>query len=382
MDKKFKIPFALAILSAALMGCSSNKVKEEKVKPNPLPKLVQANTLAPVFSLSVSSTDQEDPLRLRLDADQDKVFALDPKGTVIAYQGKQRLWEKRVSKQGLSSGVEAAEGIVIVGNQKGQVFALDQATGEQKWQAQTTGALISAALIQSGRAIMVSNDGTVYAFDVQTGQQAWTYKLPNVQFSLRGQAAPISIDPRTVAVGTSNGYIYAIDSLTGVPRMQRRVAISDGRSDIQRLIGILGEPVMAERFLISTSYQGQVTALDLSSQMVVWSQDISSLNGPAVADGKVFVTSTDGKLVAFDLMTGQEVWKNDQLLNRNLSNPVAFGSYIVVGDLDGVLHLFDPNSGQLVGRANSSGEVRSLRVVDGKLFVATRKGALTIWQAR
>lgn len=382
MDKKFKIPFALAILSAALMGCSSNKVKEEKVKPNPLPKLVQANTLAPVFSLSVSSTDQEDPLRLRLDADQDKVFALDPKGTVIAYQGKQRLWEKRVSKQGLSSGVEAAEGIVIVGNQKGQVFALDQATGEQKWQAQTTGALISAALIQSGRAIMVSNDGTVYAFDVQTGQQAWTYKLPNVQFSLRGQAAPISIDPRTVAVGTSNGYIYAIDSLTGVPRMQRRVAISDGRSDIQRLIGILGEPVMAERFLISTSYQGQVTALDLSSQMVVWSQDISSLNGPAVADGKVFVTSTDGKLVAFDLMTGQEVWKNDQLLNRNLSNPVTFGSYVVVGDLDGVLHLFDPNSGQLVGRANSSGEVRSLRVVDGKLFVATRKGALTIWQAR
>ena len=382
MDKKFKIPFALAILSAALMGCSSNKVKEEKVKPNPLPKLVQANTLAPVFSLSVSSTDQEDPLRLRLDADQDKVFALDPKGTVIAYQGKQRLWEKRVSKQGLSSGVEAAEGIVIVGNQKGQVFALDQATGEQKWQAQTTGALISAALIQSGRAIMVSNDGTVYAFDVQTGQQAWTYKLPNVQFSLRGQAAPISIDPRTVAVGTSNGYIYAIDSLTGVPRMQRRVAISDGRSDIQRLIGILGEPVMAERFLISTSYQGQVTALDLSSQMVVWSQDISSLNGPAVADGKVFVTSTNGKLVAFDLMTGQEVWKNDQLLNRNLSNPVTFGSYVVVGDLDGVLHLFDPNSGQLVGRANSSGEVRSLRVVDGKLFVATRKGALTIWQAR
>lgn len=382
MDKKFKIPFALAILSAALMGCSSNKVKEEKVKPNPLPKLVQANTLAPVFSLSVSSTDQEDPLRLRLDADQDKVFALDPKGTVIAYQGKQRLWEKRVSKQGLSSGVEAAEGIVIVGNQKGQVFALDQATGEQKWLAQTTGALISAALIQSGRAIMVSNDGTVYAFDVQTGQQAWTYKLPNVQFSLRGQAAPISIDPRTVAVGTSNGYIYAIDSLTGVPRMQRRVAISDGRSDIQRLIGILGEPVMAERFLISTSYQGQVTALDLSSQMVVWSQDISSLNGPTVADGKVFVTSTDGKLVAFDLMTGQEVWKNDQLLNRNLSNPVAFGSYVVVGDLDGVLHLFDPNSGQLVGRANSSGEVRSLRVVDGKLFVATRKGALTIWQAR
>lgn len=382
MEKKLKISFALAILSAALMGCSSNKVKEEKVKPNPLPKLVQSNTLAPVFSLSVSSTDQEDPLRLRLDADQGKIFALDPKGSVIAYQGKQRIWEKRVSKQGLSSGVEAADGVVIVGNHKGQIFALDQATGEQKWQAQTTGALISAALIQSGRAIVVSNDGTVYAFDLNSGQQAWTYKLPSVQFSLRGQASPISIDPRTVAISTANGYIYAIDSLTGVPRMQRRVAISDGRSDIQRLIGIQGEPVMAERFLITTSYQGQVTALDLSTQMVAWSQDISSLTGPAVADNKVFVSSTDGQLLAYDLMSGQVVWKNDQLLNRKLSNPVAFGAYIVVGDMDGVIHLFDPSSGQLVGRSNSSGDVRSLRVVDGKLFVATRKGALSIWQAR
>ncbi len=43
-------------------------------------------------------------------------------------------------------------------------------------------------------------------------------------------------------------------------RMQRRVAVSDGRSDIQRLIDIDGEPVVAGQFLITTSYQGQVTA--------------------------------------------------------------------------------------------------------------------------
>ena len=53
------------------------------------------------------------------------------KGEVSAFNGKQRLWQKKVSKDGLSSGVEAAEGIVVVGNQKGQLFALDQQTGEQ-----------------------------------------------------------------------------------------------------------------------------------------------------------------------------------------------------------------------------------------------------------
>lgn len=382
MERKYKIPFALALLSAALMGCSSNKVKEVKVKPNPLPKLAQATSLVPVFSQSVSATSAEDPLRLRLDTDNGTIFIVNPKGGVAAYKGKQRLWETKISKHELSSGVEAADGLVIVGNKKGQLFALDQATGAQTWTAQLSGAIISPALIQTGRVIVVANDGTVFAFDEATGQQAWTYKLANAQFSLRGQAAPISIDPRTIAVATSNGYIYAIDSLTGVPRMQQRVAVSEGRSDIQRLIDIDGDPVLAGQLLVTTSYQGQVTATDLASRRVVWSEDASSLTRPEVYDNKVFVAETTGKLTAYDLATGQQLWQNEQLLNRDLSNPVVLGQNLVVGDLDGVLHLIDPNTGTIVGRSKTSGEVRFLRVIDNQLYVSTRKGALSIWQNR
>lgn len=382
MDKKIIIPFALAMLSAALIGCSSNKVKEEKVKPNPLPKLAQATSLAPVFSQSVSSTSSQDPLRLQMDIDQGVYFLPDPKGVVTAYKGKQRLWEKRVSKLGLTSGAEAAEGVVIVGNSKGQLFALDQASGEQKWQAQLSGALLSPALVHNSRAIIVANDGTVFAFDVHTGQQAWTYKLPLTQLSLRGQAAPVAIDSRTIAVGTSNGYVYAIDSLTGVPRMQQRVAVSEGRSDIQRLVDVVADPVMAGQYMITTSFQGQVTVMNLATQQVMWSEDASSIASPAAYDGKVFVSTVDGKIHAYDLITGQPIWVNDQLLNRQLSNPVVLGQNLVVGDLDGVLHLLDLNTGNLVGRSSTSGDVRILRVVDQQLLVSTRKGAMSVWQNR
>lgn len=383
MDKKTTIPFALVILSAALFGCSSNKVKEEKIKPNPLPKLEQAAAaLTPVFSQSVSATSSQDPLRLQIDIDQGIYFLPDPKGVVTAYQGKQRLWEKKVSKNGLTSGVEAAEGLVIVGNSKGQLFALDQTTGEQKWQAQLSGALLSPALVQNSRAIVVANDGTVYAFDINTGQQAWTYMLPHTQLSLRGQASPTAIDSRTVAIGTANGYVYAIDSLTGVPRMQQRVAVSEGRSDIQRLVDVVADPVMAGQYMVTTSFQGQVTVMDLATQQIMWSEDASSVASPAVHDGKVFVTTLDGKILAYDLLSGQQVWSNDQLLNRQLSNPVVLGQNLVVGDLDGVLHLLDLNAGRLVGRATTSGDVRILRVVDNQLLVSTRKGAMSIWQNR
>ena len=307
---------------------------------------------------------------------------MNPKGVVTAYNGKQRLWETKVTKQELTSGVEAADGLVVVASRKGQVFALDQQTGEQKWTAQLSGAVISPALIQTGRVILVANDGTVFALDEATGQQAWTYKMANAAFSLRGQASPVSLDPRTIAVASSNGYLYAIDSLTGAPRMQRRVAVSDGRSDIQRLVDIDAEPVVVGQYVVTNSFQGQVTVLDLAAQRVAWSVDASSINRPEVAENKVFVAQRDGKLKAFDLATGQELWENEQLLNRNLSNPVLLGQQLVVGDLDGVLHLIDPNTGTLVGRAKTSGEVRTLRVLDNQLFVATRKGELSIWQSR
>ena len=380
MQNKLKLPLAIAVASALLLGCSSNKVKE--AKPNPLPKIQQQQGLNLVFSQSVSSTSAAEASRLQLDTDNGVIFAIDPDGQVSAYKGKQRLWKSKITKQELTAGVEAAEGIVVVGNRKGELFALDQATGSQKWSAKLSGAILSPSLIQSGRVITIANDGTIFAHDAVSGQQVWAYKLPNVQFSLRGQPAPVRLDDRTILVASANAYVYALDVISGVPRFQRRVAISEGRSDIQRLIDIVGDPVVAGQYLVTTSFQGQVTVTDLATQRVVWSEDASSTNRPEVSGDKVFVSTVDGKLNAYSLSTGQLAWQNEELLNRQLSNPVMLGQSLVVGDMDGVIHLLDPASGKLVGRAKTSGEVQSLRVIDNQLYVATRKGALSIWQNR
>ena len=380
MQNKLKLPLAIAVASALLLGCSSNKVKE--AKPNPLPKIQQQQGLNLVFSQSVSSTNAAEALRLQLDTDNGVIFAIDPDGQVSAYKGKEQLWKSKITKQELTAGVEAAEGIVVVGNRKGQLFALDQATGEQKWTTQLSGAILSPSLIQSGRVITIANDGTVFAHDAVSGQQVWAYKLPSVQFSLRGQPAPVRLDDRTILVASANAYVYGLDVISGVPRFQRRVAISEGRSDIQRLIDIVGDPVVAGQYLVTTSFQGQVTVTDLATQRVVWSEDASSTNRPEVSGDKVFVSTVDGKLNAYSLSTGQLAWQNEELLNRQLSNPVMLGQSLVVGDMDGVIHLIDPASGKLLGRAKTSGEVQSLRVIDNQLYVATRKGALSIWQNR
>ena len=163
MQNKLKLPLAIAIASALLVGCSTNKVKE--AKPNPLPKITQAQSLNLVFSQSVSSTDAAEALRLQLDTDNGVIFAIDPDGQVSAYKGKERLWKSKITKQELTAGVEASEGIVVIGNRKGELFALDQVTGAQKWTAKLSGAILSPSLIQAGRVITIANDGTVFAHE-------------------------------------------------------------------------------------------------------------------------------------------------------------------------------------------------------------------------
>lgn len=382
MKMNYKAPLALGLLSLALVGCSNKAIKVAEQKPSPLPKISASSSLVAIANYSVAATNAVDPLRLQLGLAQGQVFAADPKGEVTAYQGKQRIWQSKISKAGISAGAVAGEDIVVVANKKGQLFALDQATGQTKWQSQLSSAVLAPSLIQAGRVITLANDGTVFAHDISTGQQIWTYNLPKVDFSMRGTAAPVAVDPRTVLVAWANSYVYVIDTVTGIPQLQRRVSINDGRSDIQRLNDIDGEPVVAGRYLISTSYQGQLTAMDLASQQVIWSEDASSLRSPVIFDNKVFVAQSSGQITAYDITTGQQLWQNEQLLNRRLSNPAVLGNQLVVGDLDGVLHLVDPNSGNLIGRAKTSGEVRSLRSVDQQLYVSSQKGTYSIWQNR
>ena len=133
MQNKLKLPLAIAIASALLVGCSSNKVKE--AKPNPLPKITQQQNLNLVFSQSVSSTNAAEALRLQLDTDNGVIFAIDPDGQVSAYKGKERLWKSKITKQELTAGVEAAEGLVAVGQARRQdhdPVGRDEAAGDDR----------------------------------------------------------------------------------------------------------------------------------------------------------------------------------------------------------------------------------------------------------
>lgn len=364
-----------------LTGCDTLRSlkKAPEVKPNPLPQIQVTQQLRLLYTTKTAALPKFDELRLQL-AQADGIFySVSPDGNVTALQGNQKRWQVRLGKH-LTSGVSVGNGVVAVGDHKGHLYALDAKTGATLWQKSLTGSLLTPALVLQDRVVSVTNDGTVYANDSRNGQVLWTYTLPNVSFSMRGYAQPLLLNGRTVIVATANGYVYAIDSITGIPEWQKRVAVGSGRGDLARVVDIDGQPQVVNNQLVTVSYQGQVTVMDLNSQAIVWSQDASSLNSPAADEQAVYVASTNGQLKAFAMSSGQPLWENDQLSNRQLSNPVLIGGLIIVGDADGFLHLIRAQDGKFVGREKVNGAVRTLRVDNKQLWVSTLSGQYSVWQ--
>ena len=58
----------------------------------------------------------------------------------------------------------------------------------------------------------------------------------------------------------------------------------------------------------------------------------------------------DDRVIALARSNGAQEWSNEQFLRRQLTAPVAFGEYVVVGDLEGYLHFLSARSGVLTAR--------------------------------
>jgi outer membrane protein assembly factor BamB len=383
-------PLMTSALTVALLtsltlstGCSRG-LKPEVHKPSKLPQLTApVQSLSDVWHERIGGGDRKDPLRLQLASNQHIIIAANRDGDVTAWSvgSNKALWTRKL-KRPVSAGVSLQDDMAVVGTETGQLIALNSKTGETLWQRQLTASVLAPALIAADRVVVLANDGTVTGTDRVTGQPVWSFDVPVPAISVRGSASPLLFDDNRVIVSSAGGRIYSLDLQSGVPQWEGRVAINQGRSDVQRLIDIDGTPLISGRQLYVVSYQGQLKAVDLDSQRVRWSMDTSSLRSPATGIGNIYVSTADGHIDAYDEQDGKVVWTQKKLAYRDLSNPVVLGRYLIVGDADGYLHLIEQTEGKIVGRVRTRGAVRSLRVVDDRLLVDSSTGHLSIWQVR
>lgn len=223
------------------------------------------------------------------------VYALD------AATGTQR-WRTRIP--GAVDGRMAVDhGQVYLGSSLGLVLALDAATGAERWRslipyARKNWPSGSALDAGDGAVYVAALDGRVYALEQATGAVRWRSAPSFIPFETYGQSSPVFAGTVVSVVG-GDRTLYALDSRTGATRWHTTAG------------GGVSGPVSA---IASTLYvQGayrRLYALDAEDGTVRWATPSGSVvvDAPSVPGGLL----TTGNLAlarAVDRATGAVRWQ-------------------------------------------------------------------------
>lgn len=384
---------ALVALCLLVSSCSWFGSKDE-AKPAELKPIKQEVHLVRAWERNIGGAAQDRASKLVPALYGDRVFAASADGTIMALVPAtgEVIWKKRVQSffsgserdatfaaksDAIVGGVGVGKDILAVGTFGGMLVALNQSDGSLAWKSKTTSEVLSPPQIDGDMIVVQTIDGKVAAYNALDGKRLWIYSTTLPSLTLRGTSTPILTGSYVIA-GFANGHVAIIDRNKGVAKVDQRIAISKGKSDLDRLVDVDGKIAMDNGALFAASYQGNVVAIQASSGHLIWSVAASSTVGVGVGFGNVYLASFNGELSALSESSGRTVWKTDALANRQLTVPVPISSYIAVGDFDGYIHLLAQSDGRFVGRTRvERGRLMSPFVVKGtRLYVQTRSGRL------
>ncbi len=367
-------PLVLALMLAA---CGDSAKKENIEPPTPLADFESKASIERLWSSSLGDGAASTGANLAPAFAGGRVFAAGLDAGLVAFDASngKRLWSQEI--EGLTGGPGASLTTVVVGSIEGDVYAFDPETGESRWQARVSSEVISAPAIDDNLVVVVANDGRTHALDARDGKQLWAVDRGVPTLSLRGNSVPIISGDRVI-VASANGKITALARDDGRVLWEQVVGVAEGRTDLERMIDVDGRIAVQRGDVFVAGYESAAQALTSDGGRTLWTRELSSVAGLAAGDDAVFVVATNGELWALDRRTGGSLWKIDILAHRMLSAPALIGDYVVVGDLEGYLHVVARSSGELVARTQvgDAGFGDGLVVADGVLYAQNKDGAL------
>lgn len=380
---------SLTLIASLLLsgGCSTVKGwfaddEDEASEPAPLVEFEPEMKVEKVWASSVGKGQGKTFNNLAPAISGDVLYAASTDGQVVALD---KATGKRRWKQDLDLPITGAIGLgpdsVMVGSSDGSVIQLAASDGSERWRVVLDGEVLSAPQ-SDGRVVLVQTyNGKLRALDANDGSELWEFDSNLPVLTLRGTSTPM-IAERLAIAAFATGKVVALDLQTGALRWEARVAVAQGRSEIDRIVDIDGHMLLLGNTLYVASYQGRVVAIDIAAGRKIWQQEASSYVGPDQGFGNIYVSDSTGSVVAY-YRNGEGVrWEQPALENRRLSPPKTVRGYVVVGDLEGYLHFLDQVDGRFVGRIKVDGKgVRGRMLAEGNtLYVYSNTGKLLAYR--
>jgi len=314
--------------------------------------------------------------------DRDFIFAASADGTLVCIERATGdvVWRERLDDVEISGGVGASAGLVLVGTREAEVIALDQISGRELWRSTVSSEVVSAPQTNGIIVVLQTVDGKLVGLDAVTGTQNWIYETTIPALTLRGSSRPV-IAGDSVIAGFANGMVASVNAANGFLQWEERVAIPQGRYDIERVIDVDGDLLLAGNIVYASSYQGNLMGFDVQTGRIVWGIEASSYRGLAQGFGNLYYTNDDSHVIALRNNTDDVVWENNSLRLRSVTAPSTLGNYVAVADFEGWLHLLSQVDGHFVSRVNVDGNgVRAPLVTDNDtIYVFGNSGRLAAY---
>lgn len=239
-----------------------------------------------------------------------------PKNVVWALDREtgEDLWSFDGATSQYIEGGALGEGVFVIGNTDGNVYALDAESGALKWMFETGHHVWATPLIVGGTVYVGSMDRHLYALSLSDGEVHWAF---NAGGAFAGTPA---LRDGTLYIGAFDDKLYAIDADTGTERWH-----FEGEN------WFWGGPATYGDIVYATDVNGNVYAVDAETGEQIWRQVLETevRAGPAMAEdgSRLFVNSQDGTLHALSSADGFVMWSRESE-GQSLSRPVVSGAVV------------------------------------------------------
>jgi outer membrane protein assembly factor BamB len=332
----------------------------------------------------------------------DKVFAANRQGEVSAFDqvtgkkvwsknfatfddkgltsGISKLWSNGLSAK-IAGGLSVAYETVFFGTENGEVVALDTNTGEQKWITTVKGEVLAAPAIDSGIVLINTGSGFIFALNADDGEEVWSSESDVPPLSLRGVSSPAAVNGGAI-IGTATGKLVVNILETGQTAWEQVISSATGVTELERIVDIDSEPLVAGGNVYVISYDGTLAAVELRTGRVIWKREYKSYRSMSLAGSTLYLVDINSNVYALDSRNGVELWSQGALKQRLLTGVTPIGNYLVGGDKFGYLHWFDQADGKIVAQLEvgdddeDEGIYHSPVVDKDNLYTQTRDGKL------
>jgi len=380
MKRRLGVVAAQAAALVLLAGCSMFSSSDPRSAPTPLVEFAPELSARTVWTVSVGRGGGSGFAPAVVG---EAVYAATPDGVVVKVDAAsgQTLWRTEL-RQPLSAGVGADGRMAAVVTADAHVVALDD-NGVEQWRVRASSEVGIPPLVDSGIVVVRSGDYRIQAFEQSSGDLRWSLQRPGPALSLKTNMQMRMLEGMVIT-GLPNGKLLAIDSHSGDVQWEGTVALSQGATDLERIIDVVGAPQVQGALLCGVAYQGQISCFDISQGGVLrWQQPFSSNTGLGSDNVHVYAANTRDIVQAYALQDGALTWTQTELRNRRLSEPAISGNGAVAfGDLEGYVHLLARSDGRMLGRVRTGSDAIVSPLIASRhgVLVQTSGGQLLLVQ--